>query len=207
MTRELLDSFVSFNNLHLIEESIEKGNGIFFISGHISNWELMAFSYAKVFNTKLNIITKPQSNKLVNKKIKQYRERCGNKIIETGAPIKAIFEKISKNEIICFLVDQSANPIYSVYSEFFGQKVATFSGPFKIALKYNTEVLFCYIIRSQDYKYVVNIEKVDFSDLKGSSDENLQLFTDRINKNFERVISENPEQWLWFHKRFKHIKN
>lgn len=207
MHKETLDTFISFEQHHLIVESLRKGHGVFFISGHISNWEITAFSYAKIFRGKLNVLAKPQSNKFVDRTLNHYREMSGNEIIPTGAPIRNVFEKILRNEIVCFLVDQSAHPVYSVYADFFGHKVATFSGPAKMALKYKTELIFAYGVRNQNYKYFITVEKINYDDIRDYNEENIKILTERINKKLEGVIRENPDQWLWFHRRFKHLKD
>lgn len=207
MRKELLDTFISFEQSHLIVQALKKGHGVFFISGHISNWELTAFSYAKIFRGKLNVLAKTQSNKFVDDKLNYYREISGNEIIPVGAPIRNVFKKILRNEIVCFLVDQSAHPVYSVYADFFGHKVATFSGPAKMALKFKTELIFAYSIRLPNYTYYITVDKIEYGDLKEYSDENIMKLTERINKKLENVIKENPDQWLWFHRRFKHIKD
>lgn len=207
LKKEIIESFVSFENYGLIFHALKKGKGVFFLSGHISNWEMTAYAYAKVFRSKLNIVVKPQSNKGVNKKINMYRERCGNEMIEIGTSLRNIYTLIKHNEIVCFLMDQSANPDYSVYADFFGKKVSTFAGPAKIALKNDTEIVFAYAARSKTYKYIVKVDKIDYSDLKGgATDENVQTLTERINQKLEHAIRENPDQWLWLHRRFKHVK-
>lgn len=144
---------------------------------------------------------------MLNERINEYRKLSGNEIIEIGFSLKNIFETLSKNEIVCFLVDQSANPDYSVYVNFFGKKVATFSGPAKIALKKRPELLLAYGIRQEDYTYKINFENIFYDDLTESTNENIIELTQRIQTGFENVIRKYPGQWLWFHKRFKHIKN
>lgn len=207
LKKDLIETFVSFDNYDLIFKALKRGKGVFFLSGHISNWEIKAFTYAKTFRTRLNIIVKGQSNKRVNRKINQYRELSGNEMIEIGGSLRNIYSLIKKNEIVCFLMDQSAHPDYSVYADFFGIKVATFSGPAKIALKNNTEIIFAYSTRNKHYNYYIKIDKIDYSDLNGGpTDENVQILTERINEKLEAAIREHPEQWLWIHRRFKHIQ-
>ena len=207
LRKDTIEKFVSFQNYDLISNALEEGRGVFFLSGHISNWELTAFAYAKTFRTRLNIIVKSQSNKRVNRKVNQYRELSGNEMIEIGGSLRNIYTLIKKNEIVCFLMDQSANPDYSVYSKFFGINVATFSGPAKIALKNNTEIIFAYSVRNRNYNYIIKIEKIIYDDLNGgATDENVSILTSRINQKLESSIRENPEQWLWVHRRFKHIQ-
>lgn len=207
MKKRLLDRFISINNYYLVDEELLKRTSVLFLSGHISNWEIMAFSYGKIFRRKLNIIVKSQTNNLVNNKINDYRELGGNRIIEIGSSLREIYKIVKENGIVCFLMDQSANPDYSVYSNFFGQNVATFSGPAKIALKYNTGLIFAYPVRQKNYNYLIKVDKILYDDLiGGATNENIQILTDRINQKLETAIRENPDQWLWIHRRFKHVK-
>ncbi len=207
LKKETIETFVSFQDYNYIYQAISKGKGQFFLSGHISNWELMAFSYAKIFRSRLNVVVKPQTNKGINKTINKYREMCGNEMLEIGGSLRNIYTLIKKNETVCFLLDQSANPDYSVYADFFGQKVATFSGPAKIALKNRTEIIFAYAYRSKTNKYMIVTEPLKYDDLTGgATDENVQILTERFNKALERVIREHPDQWLWLHRRFKHVQ-
>lgn len=152
------------------------------------------------------MIAKIQSNKLINNKINQYRELTGNEIIEISASLREVFTKIKNKEIVCFLVDQSAHSDYSVYVDFFSNSVATFKGPAKMALKFRVELLLSYGIRTKDFKYTIQFERIEYSDLKECNDKNINELTQRIQKALERVITWNPGQWLWLHKRFKHMR-
>ena len=205
--KETIKSFITIDNGLLLEKAIAKDRGIVFVSGHISNWELMAFCFPYFSDEKLNIITKIQASKGLNKKINQYRELSGNIMIEIGFSLKKIFEKLRQKESIAFLIDQSAHPDYSIYVDFFGHKVPAFSGPAKIFLKQRPEILLGYFVRNQDYSYTLKFQNIRHDDLTEYSDENVKELTQRMQTGIENVIRENPGQWLWFHKRFKHMKN
>lgn len=205
MNKEFLDSLVSFEERKYFFDTLSRNNGLFFISGHISNWEIIAL-FSVVLSRKFNVVVKQQTNNLVDKKINAYRERLGNEMIEIGASLRNLYSKIKQKEIICFLMDQSANPDYSIYADFFGHKTATFAGPAKMALRFRPDMIFAYLIRDKKYRYKIILEKIDYDDLKESDDKNEEILTERINEKLETVIREYPEQWLWFHKRFKHIK-
>ena len=207
MNKEVISELIKFNCHNLVQQSISESKGTFILSGHFSNWELMAFAYAKYFNLSLKIIAKVQASKELNEKINKYRKMSGNQIIEIGYSLRAIYEELSKNGIFCFLIDQSANPDYSVYIYFFGQRVATFSGPAKIALKKRPGLILAYGLRKTDYSYDINFEKIEYDDLTEYNDNNVTELTQRIQTGFENVIRKNPAQWLWLHKRFKHTKN
>ncbi|MEO8446586.1 MAG: hypothetical protein ABI528_03780, partial [bacterium] len=206
LNKKLLNSFIRFENQVLVAEGKRKNNGIFILSGHYSNWELMAYAYAKVYDDPLSIIAKVQASRGLNNKINEYRKLAGNDIIEIGFSLKNIFKKLMNNEAICFLIDQSAHPDYSVYIDFFGMKVPAFSGPAKIALRNRPELLIAYGVRSIDYSYTINFENVKYDDIQIENEDSVRLLTQRIQTMFEQVIRRYPGQWLWLHKRFKHRK-
>ncbi len=207
LSKKTFPSLVTFTNHNQVAESIRQGKGTFILSGHISNWELMAFAYPVIHNESLKLITKIQANKKLNKRLNEFRQISGNEIIEIGYSLRKVFAELNRNSIICFLVDQSANPDYSVYVKFFGQRAATFSGPAKIALKQRPGLILAYGIRNANYTYNINFEKIEYDDLTDYNDENIIELTQRIQSRFEEIIKAYPDQWLWFHKRFKHVKN
>ena len=207
LNKSLTESFIRFPDLNVVTKSRQSKEGLLFLSGHYSNWELTAFSYPEISGEKLNIIAKKQASKRLNEKINNYRELSGNEIIPVGFSLKKIFEKLRNNETVCFLTDQSAHPDYSVYINFFGKKVPSFSGPAKIALKMRPVLIFGYPIRNKDYSYDISFHKINYEDLYEYSEENIKLLTQRISDCMEKVVRENPGQWLWFHKRFKHMRS
>ena len=195
-------------NVALLVEAINKSKPIIVACGHISNWEIMGIFTSIHIQKRLYALTKIQTNNKVNDWINKIRETTPLvKVIEIGASLRQLHTLLLKNEIICFLSDQSASPDYSFYVNFFGQKTASFAGPAKLTLKYNAELLFGYIHRNEDYTYSSYIEEIDYSDMKGTFEEKSKLLTARIQKVIENTIRKKPEQWLWFHKRFKHVKN
>jgi Kdo2-lipid IVA lauroyltransferase/acyltransferase len=205
LSSERLKKILTFINPEIVSRSLDKGRGVLFLSAHLSNWELTAFAYPKIFNTPLNIIAKKQANKSINKKINEYRKLSGNEIIEIGYSLKEIFIKLNENKIVCFLIDQSANPDYSVYVNFFGVKTATFAGPAKIALKLKPAMIFAYGIRTEDLNYNIYFEEIEYTPEPGI--DNVEALTQLIQKKLEDVIRKYPEQWVWFHRRFKHRKD
>ncbi len=167
----------------------------------------MAFCFPYLYGQKLNLITKIQASKGLNEEINKYRSLSGNEMIEIGFSLKKIFEKLKSGEYIGFLVDQSAHPDYSSYIDFFGHKTAAFSGPAKIYLKQRPELVLGYLIRKPDYSYVLTFENVNSSDLTEYAEENITELTQRIQNGIETAVRRNPGQWLWLHKRFKHMKD
>lgn len=184
-------------------KTYNKNKGVIVISGHISSWELSASATRLNTGIKVHCIARPQTNELVNKKVNEYREKYGNEIIETGANIRLIHKIIKQKGVVAFIIDQSAPPEYSYFIDFFGVNTASYSGAAKIALKYNSEVILGVIVRKDDLNYKPVFVNIKTDDLYGSFDEKAKELTGRMHKTLENIIRQNPEQWLWFHRRFK----
>jgi KDO2-lipid IV(A) lauroyltransferase len=198
---------VSSKDFDDLVKGIENENGIFFLSGHFSNWELIAFSFPVITGYSLNIITKKQASKKLNLLINKFRSLSGNKMIETGMTLKEALRVVKQKKPVCFLVDQAGHPDYSVYSEFFGMNVASFVGPAKLALAERPELIFAFMVRQPNFEFRVHSNHIYYDDLNDKSKESLEILTQRIQSEVEKAIREYPEQWLWFHKRFKHSRS
>ncbi len=188
-------------------KGLEKKRGIILVSGHYSNWELSAIALSYFINNPISVIVKTQTNSFVDEKINEYRVLTGNRMIHIGASLREIPKIIKNNGIIAFLIDQSAPEGYSYFVNFFGNQVSSFSGAAKYALKYGSELVFGYILRKENLKFKLVSFKIGTDNLTGDADEAAAELTQRIQKTIENVIKENPEQWLWFHRRFKHLLN
>ncbi len=204
--KTVADRSIKVHGNQLMDDAVTKGKGTILLSGHISNWELSAYAYPLLRRRGLNIIAKIQASKMLNKKVNKYRQRSGNKIIQVGASLRDAYVILKTNKILCFLIDQSAHPDYSVYVDFFGKKVATFAGAAKMALKQGSPVIIGYMIRDEKKNYDIRFEEIKYDDITEEMEANVIELAQRMQKKVEDIVKEHPEQWFWFHKRFKHVK-
>ncbi|HRE41658.1 MAG TPA: hypothetical protein PLG90_10005 [Ignavibacteria bacterium] len=192
--------YFSVENPEVMENAINSGRTILLTSGHFSNWELSAYAFPLIFKKPLDIIAKQQSNDELNILINKTRSISGNKIIQTGFSLRALYKLISGNNIIAFLIDQSAHSNSADYVDFFGMNVASFNGVSKLSLKYHTELLFAHAIRNDDYTYSLYMQRINYENLTQVE------ITQKLQSILQKVIEDNPSQWVWFHRRFKHLK-
>ena len=60
-------------------------------------------------------------------------------------------------------------------------------------------------MRQKDGNYKMHLEHVPSDDLVGFSDKNVLELTQRQVHMTEEIIRQYPEQWMWMHKRWKHV--
>ncbi len=203
---ENLKDLVDFSeqSRSMVENGLRRGKGLVMMSGHFSNWELIALTIGAHFPGKMQVIVHPFHNRAVDRIAEKYRRHLGNSTVPMAASVRAALTHLRSNGIVALLADQSAAR-ESDPASFFGIDVPTFQGPASFALRTRAGMLSGFLIRKPDGKYLVDLREINFDDLKEDSAENVRKLTQRHVDMLENFIREHPSDWLWFHKRFKHV--
>lgn len=202
-THDDFEKYVKYENIELIESIHKRNKGLILISGHFGNWELLAFSAGLFSELGMNIVVKPQSNRIVDEKLNSYRTIYNNKLIPMGNAARPLINIIRNKGIIAFLVDQSAPP-EEVFVNFFGRPAATYEAPAMLALKFDVPIIMGFAERLEDGTYFVKLLELEHSDLKFNK-EGIRELTKRHVEILEIAVRKMPGHWAWQHKRWKHI--
>lgn len=203
MTEEHLRRIVRIPELKTIDEILKRGRGLVMLSGHISNWELMALVVGLISNHPLQIIVKKQHNPYVDQLMNRLRTKYNNIVVDMDHAPREIIKRLREHGVVAMLADQSG-PEGGLFIEYFGRPTSTHVGPAVFALRTQAPVLMTYAVRRSDGTFDVSFEEVDTSDLDGTDDEKIHTITARHVKLLEKFVRRYPDQWLWMHKRWKH---
>ena len=184
-----------FNNL----EQIKKNNKpVVFISGHFSNFELMAMQIEKS-GINLAAIYRPLNNIFLNKKMEFIRKNyiCRNQIKKGRSGTRQILSSLKEGSSIALMIDQRVTE--GIKINFFGHLASTTTIPAQIIKKYKCDLVPIYIerIRKHYFKMYVS-QPIAINSEKSQEDISIHL-----NKILEKMITKNPEQWIWTHNRWK----
>jgi len=204
LTKEGIQQRVAIDNIDLLEQLRGKQKGIVFLTAHFGSWELAIQAISVYTNAHVCTIAKAQSNIFVDRVINQWRMLFGLKIIPMGVSVREIIRTLQQGEIIALAADQTA-PKESVSVEFFGRHVPTFQGPAVFSLKTGAPIILGCTVRQKDGNYKMHLVQVPGDDLVGFSDEHVLELTKRQVRLTEEIIRQYPEQWMWMHKRWKHV--
>jgi KDO2-lipid IV(A) lauroyltransferase len=200
-----LKEIVRIENPGFVKELLSTGNGLIIISAHFANWELMAWGASRVFGEPFNVIVKEQANKLIDRRINRIRESKGNRMIDMNMGIRDTLWLLRNNKVIAMLTDQSAPENRSVKIDFFIKDVPVFEGAARFALKTGARVMFGIPVRNKDYSYTVNVKEIDTSRYSEYNEDNVRKLTQEHVNMLVEYITNYPDHWLWFHRRFKHV--
>jgi KDO2-lipid IV(A) lauroyltransferase len=123
--------------------------------------------------------------------------------------MKLIARKIINNKnknirtLYGFMADQTpAKSQIRYYTSFLNQQTPVFLGIEKIAEKYDMSVVFVNVRKVRRGYYDVTMELL-YESTAGLPEYEV---TERHVKRLEELIKENPEYWIWTHRRWKYKK-
>ena len=179
--------------------NIKKDNKqVIFISGHFSNFELMAMHLEKS-GINLCAIYRPLNNIFLNGIMEKIRKKyiCKNQIKKGIGGLKKLVNLKNKNLSSALMIDQRVSE--GVLSNFFNEKALTSTIPAQLVKKYKIPVVPVYIERINEINFKIIIkDPINFS-----AETSIQNITDDLNKILENMIIKKPEQWIWSHNRWK----
>ena len=205
ISNDFLDSIAKLeqNQKDIFNKLLERKKGLLILAGHIGNWELIAAGIAR--NYSLNVIAKKIYIEELNNMLVKYRNMKNVKVIlrSESSSARKMLKALRNNEIIAMLIDQDTS-VQSVFVDFFGMPASTPLGLASIALKTGTPVIMASDKRLPGYKhqFIISDEIVP-PETTGNFDTDVKNFTAKLTKCLEDFIRENPEQWVWFHERWK----
>ena len=197
-TKEKFSQKVKIENQDELNKIKENLKPVIFISGHFNNFELMAM-YIEKSGIDLAVIYRPLNNKFLNPLMENIRKKyiCKNQIRKGKSGTKELLKHFKKGGSIALMIDQRVSE--GISCDFFNHKALTTTIPAQFVKKFGAQVVPIYIERleNDDFKLKV-LNSLNFE--KNESIENITL---KLNKTLEKMIINNPEQWIWTHNRWK----
>ena len=205
-TKEFLDfisfpkkynsSKIKFKNLEKLSEAHAMKKGIILVGSHYGSFDKLFYALSKEeFN--LTGVAYKQNNNGADIFFRQIRENFMEDQLYKGGDIKLLKNSLVKNNILILLSDQDANK-KGVSAKFFGIDSSTHSGAAILSKRNKIPIIYASITKKNN---VYEIEFVEI-DTSGNIKDIVQQYTTEV----EKTITNNPEQYFWFHKRWKSVR-
>lgn len=195
---------VTFRNPELLNDLFEKGRDLIIVHSHYNNWEWLCI--LPVYTMHKNVpVYKPLHNKLFERFINNLRSRNNAKLTPMSHVIREIVENKENNSRALYGIMSDQTPAKSdirYWTRFLNQDTPVYLGIEKIAARYNMPVIFFNVRKIKRGYYEITAELL-FEDTAGLPK---NYVTDAHVARLETLITENPEYWIWTHKRWKHTK-
>jgi KDO2-lipid IV(A) lauroyltransferase len=203
-TRERVKELVPTTpeGLDEVKKCLEPGKGIFFLTAHYGNWEVMGLNHGYLGVCQLHSIARKFDNPKLEEFIMNLRTISGNGIFHREeSPLKMV-RAVKRNESVAVMMDQNGGD-FALFLDFFGVKAST---PRSLALlSYSTgaPIVPMFNYPQGDGTYKVKYGPALCLEKTGNKDEDVPRWTQECLHYLENVIREKPEPWMWIHRRWK----
>jgi KDO2-lipid IV(A) lauroyltransferase len=197
INRASVDRWIRYEGYEHFENALKRGKGVLFATGHLGTWELSAYAHA-ILSAPMGVVVRPLDNPYLDAFVERRRGLSGNRLIGKRDFARPILHALRNNEAVGILVDQNVLPENGAFVEFFGKLACSGTTFAKIAERSGAAVIpgFAFWCERESRHILRFYPEVPITG-------DLTADTAAIQKAVELAIREQPDQWLWVHRRWK----
>ena len=201
---EMRERFV-FENVEVVEELAHKNKGVFFMLGHLGNWEWIADIGKRYTDTSIkeyNVYRQQKSPSADQAMLALRLKRGGGGCIEKKQLLRQLVAMRHADHPITIglISDQKPSPRNAhVWTTFLNQETAFLDGGEVLARKFGYAVTYVHVESPKRGYYRARFEVITDNPAATNPTEITLAYARLLEQN----ILESPELWLWTHNRWK----
>ena len=178
-----LSKKIQIQGQDILDEIKKSKKQVIFVSGHFSNFELMAM-YLEKTGIELSAIYRPLNNIFLNGIMEGIRKKfiCKYQIKKGIGGLKKLISLKKNNFSTAMMIDQRVSE--GILSNFFNKEALTTTIPAQLVKKFNIPVVPVYIERIKD----LNFKIVVHDPILFSNEDSIKNITLKLNQILERMI-------------------
>jgi KDO2-lipid IV(A) lauroyltransferase len=184
-----------------LDQALALGKGVVLIGFHIGNWELLVEWLIRM-DYPVGAIARRLRNPLAEQLIYQARVVRGLEIFPFNTPAENILKFLRSGKLLIALADQDARK-HGVFVNFCNQWAASFRGPAVFTLRQNCPLILASCLLEPRGVYTIRFNTLELSQLPPDQANSVVWIIQQYTKYFEALIRCYPEQYFWFHRRWK----
>lgn len=203
MTVEENRELVQIDGWEHMEKALEKGKGAILLATHIDNVDLGGCSMA-MRGAPISVVVR-KMGKTAEDFISSVRENTGVIIISNKGSKNVIKDLLAENKIVTIVIDQHLARHRSIACRFFGKWASTTPAPARFGFETGAPIIPAVINRKETpgYHHIKVQPEFKLETPYDDIDMNIRHNTEKLNRLAEKWVREAPNQWWWFHKRWK----
>lgn len=193
---------VDIEGLEHFDTAYRRGNGVFGVTGHIGNFELLPVYFAGL-GYKTAVIGRRLYDARLDELLVGNRQSFGITNIATTDSPRVMFRWLKQGGVVGVLIDNDSSRVRSMHIPAFGRLSNTPVGQSIIARKTRAALVPVACLRTEEdrYKIIVRPEVNVSPDLPEK--DWIYRVTLLCTKELEGIIRLYPEQWAWHHNRWR----
>lgn len=184
----------------IVHEVYKLGRPVQVHVGHNFNWELVNLAAPPYLPDTVVGVYLPLKNKTFDRLFRYLRSRFGTQLVAATRMREEMLPYRGKQYLIGLVADQSPpGPDKSYWVKFFGKPTAFLKGPEDFARRNNFPVVFAHFTKSRRGHYHGHMQLCTTEPSSFAPGEITKMYAQYLQK----VMTEQPEMWLWSHRRWK----
>ena len=194
--RGFKDANIKVNGKEYLDKALSKKKGVILVTGHFGVWEIM-LAWFGLNQYSMLVVGQKQKNSGADTFVNQLREDTGIKMIPRKSSLEFMYEALARNNILTLASDQDAKK-RGIFVKFFSLPASTPKGAGRFHLEYGSPLIFvtCHLERPNNHV-------LDILPIPTDSNSNIASITQSFTLMLENIITAYPEQYFWFHRRWK----
>jgi KDO2-lipid IV(A) lauroyltransferase len=178
------------------------GHGVIGLTGHIGCWELLA-AYFSCKGYKVSVVSRDLYDKRLDSLLVRMRRRHGITSIPRGASAVSAFRVLRRGEVLAMLIDQDID-VDGLFVPFFGVPAHTPRGAAAFSLRSGAAIVPLAIHMQPDGSHHITVlPALEAPPAELAEEQRIDELTRRCALAVEGLIRIYPQQWVWFHDRWR----
>ena len=201
--RARFDEYVTVEGWEHVHAVLAAGQGAIVATGHIGNWEVLA-AYFAGRGIPIAGIARRMNDPRLNQLLVDYRAHNGVRTImrESSSSGREIIQVLRGRGVLALLIDQDLlAPSVSV--PFFGRPARTPVAAATLAVRRRIPIVPAFAERRPEGGHRLIVRAPLYPPADGDRRTAVVELTRRCNEIFEEQVRHKPEEWVWWHKRWR----
>ena len=200
-TKQKILKQVVFKNEHFLLDAIKSGRPIIVTTAHFGQWEIFGLAVAAHFGPS-SVLGRRLDSSVMDKILRANRSQFDVELIDKDGGAKDILKALKARRIVGILVDQNTAPKDGIKVQFFGKDVLHTPAASVLAQKTNALIINAFIYQKGENLNEICFEQpIDISTF--DKEDAVQKATQMQCSACEEMVRARPEEYFWFHQRFK----
>lgn len=202
---DYIKNHVTIEGRQIYEKVKNEDNKFVFVGGHFGTWSLLATIIPQALDTQVITIGRSTKNAALDKILDELRTFDRVKYVTHRGAMEKLSSYINEGCIPGVYIDHTATAKDCINANFCGYKVPVIAGIPALCARKNYPIVFFFGLYD-GFNTKVILKGPVYPDKNLKPKERIIKIAEDINKVYEEVFKQYPEQWYLIHRRFKRVE-
>ena len=187
-------------NCRALLAACKRGEGTVGFTGHFGNWELLSRIGATIMP--LSAVGRRLRSPLADELVQGARMASGARLIYQDAPLGDFIRELREGRLLAVLIDQDISRLAGCFVPWFGHPAYTPNAPAALARLTRSGVIPVFLYW-KGYRWVLHAGPHRYFPRTKDSAADVHAITAWVTAYEEAMVRRAPEQWVWWHRRWR----